>query len=248
MSGIPSRRAEGLVAIVTGAGRGNGIARACAELLADHGASVMATDIVVDETATPDPERALRFMRHDVTSAGDWAAAVAETRSAFGEPTVLVNAAGVIHWGRPLLEMDPEQFKRTLDVNLVSMLLGIQAVAPSMQRAGGGSIVNFSSTAGLRGYGGIADYVASKFGVRGLTKAAAVELGPDNIRVNSIHPGNVRTAMTEEIPDPVGQPLARRADPVEIANAVLYLASAESAFATGAEFVIDGGHVVGAVA
>jgi len=164
---------------------------------------------------------------------------------------VLVNNAGIVRFG-PITETEPAVWRQVIDINLTGTYLGIRAVVSSMRKAGGGAIVNISSGAGMIGTAGVAAYVASKWGVRGLTKTAALELGRDNIRVNSIHPGSVRTPMVAG-PDAaaVGAGAVRHlaipriAEPDEIAHLVLFVASDEAGFSTGSEFIADGGLLLG---
>jgi 3alpha(or 20beta)-hydroxysteroid dehydrogenase len=171
---------------------------------------------------------------------------------AVGDVDVLVNNAGIIRV-TPLIETDLDTFRKVLDTNVVGAFLGIQAVVPSMRRRGGGSIVNFSSPQGLEGRHGMAAYTASKFGVRGLTRTAALELGEYGIRVNTVIPGPTRTAMTarpgwtDADYDAAygGYPLGRMGLPEEIAAVCLFLASDDSSFCTGADFVADGGVTAG---
>jgi 3alpha(or 20beta)-hydroxysteroid dehydrogenase len=182
-----------------------------------------------------------RFIGLDVTRPEDWTAAVALAQSAFGPVGALVNNAGVVAW-HTVEETSPEEFRRVVDVNLTGVFHGMQAVIPAMRAAGGGVIVNVSSTAGLVANWSAAAYVASKWGVRGLTKAAALELGQDNIRVVSVHPGPVRTPMTRKV-EPKAyahQPLPRMGEPEEVTRLVLFLIS-EATYSTGSEFVVDGG-------
>jgi 3alpha(or 20beta)-hydroxysteroid dehydrogenase len=233
---------EDKVAIVTGGARG--IGAAIVELFAAEGARVLATDILDDEGRQL-AERAagsVRYAHLDVTRERDWQESLATTKEDFGPVSVLVNNAGIVELG-PIETTSLESFQHVLDVNLVGQFLGIKSVAPSMRRAGGGSVVNISSDAGLTGYNGLASYVASKWAVRGLTKAAALELSSAKIRVNSVHPGFVRTPMTAGVPDSFAdtQPIPRPGDPIEIARLVLFLASDQSSYCTGSEFVADGG-------
>jgi 3alpha(or 20beta)-hydroxysteroid dehydrogenase len=137
------------------------------------------------------------------------------------------------------------KWETLLAVNLTGLFNGIQAVTPAMRRAGGGSIVNVSSVAGMTGVRGLAGYVASQWGVRGLTKAAAIDLANDNIRVNSVHPGFIRTAMTADNPAVEHIAMQRPGEPEEIARLIVFLASSRSSFSTGAEFVADGGEMAG---
>jgi 3alpha(or 20beta)-hydroxysteroid dehydrogenase len=241
-------RLEGKVAIVTGAARG--IGEATARLFAAEGASVVLTDKrddVGEEVAASIGEPA-RYRSLDVTDEDAWARVVDE----IGGVDVLVNNAGIMRIA-PLLECDLETFRKVLDTNLVSAFLGMRAVAPSMQARGGGSIVNFSSPQGLEGRYGMPAYTASKFGVRGLTKTAAIELGPLGIRVNAVVPGPTRTAMTarkgwtDADYDAVygAYPLQRMGAAEEVAAMCLFLASDESSFCTGGDFVVDGGVTAG---
>ena len=162
---------------------------------------------------------------------------------------MLVNNAGIVVFG-PLDALSPDaDWQRTIDINLTGVFLGMRAVIPSMRQANGGAIVNISSTAGLQGYANLGAYVASKWGVRGLTKTAALELGPWNIRVNSIHPGPIRTPMIDglDLDSVAGQPIARVGEPEEVTAMLLFILQ-EATYSTGHEFVIDGGTIVGQTA
>ncbi len=241
-------RVSGKIAIVTGGARGMGAA--FAKRLIDEGARVMLTDVLEAEgmaMAASLGDNA-RFVKHDVSSEAQWRQAVAATETAFGPVSVLVNNAGT-SFGGMIETMEETAFRRVIDINQVSVFLGIKSVIPSMRRAGGGSIINISSIAGIVGNPGVLPYTASKFAVRGMTKSAAVELASLNIRVNSIHPGIINTPMTTTLsvnPELIAQvaassPAARPGEPDEVAAVVLMLASDESRFSTGAEFVVDGG-------
>lgn len=236
-------RADGKIALVTGAARGLGAAQA--RLLVVEGASVLATDLVDDPRISDELGQNARFVQHDVTDADSWQRVISAAEDAFGPVSVLVNNAGILRQGR-LEETDEAEFRQVLEVNQIGTFLGMRAVLPSMRRAGGGSVVNISSIAGLVGFPGFFGYVATKWAIRGMTKAAALELAPDGIRVNSVHPGVIETEMTRDIDrgEMVGtQPIPRIGQPVEIANLVLFLASDESSYTTGSEFVADGGYV-----
>jgi 3alpha(or 20beta)-hydroxysteroid dehydrogenase len=195
-----------------------------------------------------------RYVHHDVTDADQWAAAVRATVDAFGRIDVLVNNAGILRHA-PVAEMEPDEFRQVIEVNLVGTWLGIRQVVPPMIDTGGGSIVNISSIEGFAGASGLSAYSASKFGVRGLTRSAAQELGPVGIRVNSVHPGGVMTSMALAAAQTMtnvdgngflkGLPIARFAEPVEISRLVAFLASDESSYTTGAEFLADGGLLSG---
>jgi 3alpha(or 20beta)-hydroxysteroid dehydrogenase len=179
----------------------------------------------------------------DVTQPDQWDAAVSEAVQDFGKLNVLVNNAGIVALGQ-LKKFDLAKWQKVIDVNLTGTFLGMRAAVDPMITAGGGSIINVSSIEGLRGAPMVHPYVASKWAVRGLSKSAALELAPHNIRVNSIHPGFIRTPMTKHIPDDlVTIPLGRPAESIEVSTFVVFLASDESAYATGSEFVMDGGLV-----
>jgi 3alpha(or 20beta)-hydroxysteroid dehydrogenase len=236
-------RVAGKVALISGAARGMGASHA--RQLVSEGAKVVIGDILDDEGRGLATELgdAARYVHLDVTQPPEWAAAAATAVEEFGKLNVLVNNAGIINYG-PLKTFDLSKWQRVLDVNVTGTLLGIQAVVDPMVAAGGGSIINISSIEGLRGAAWVHGYVTSKWAVRGLTKSAALELAPNNIRVNSIHPGFIRTAMTAKLPqDLLNIPLGRPGEPQDVSAFVLFLASDESAYATAAEFVVDGGLV-----
>lgn len=235
------------VVLITGAARGMGAEHARA--LVATGARVLMTDVL------DAPGRALAqelgdgaAYRHlDVTDEAQWRAAVADAEARFGPVRHLVNNAGIVTFGT-IEGADPRDWQRTLDINLTGCWLGMHVVVPSIRRAGGGSIVNISSTAGLQGYANLGAYVASKWGLRGLTKTAALELGPLGIRVNSIHPGPIRTPMIAGLGEDLAaaQPIARIGEPAEVTAMLLFLL-ADATYSTGHEFVVDGGAVVGQV-
>jgi 3alpha(or 20beta)-hydroxysteroid dehydrogenase len=236
---------EGRVAVITGAARGQGAADA--RLLAAAGCAIVATDVLEEEGQSLCSEMGDRavFVRHDVTEEAGWRRVVDIAVATFGRLDVLVNNAGV-HRSRPLLDEDVDAFKRILEVNLVGAFLGIRAVAEPMRQGGKGSIVNVSSVAGIRGLAGHSSYGASKWGLRGLSQTAAVELGPFGIRVNSIIPGAIDTAMMTSLTDSTADrfahlPLGRHGEADEIAPVVLFLSSDASSYLTGAEIVVDGG-------
>ncbi|MCV7316443.1 glucose 1-dehydrogenase [Mycolicibacillus parakoreensis] len=249
-------RVAGKVALISGGGRGMGAAHARA--LIAEGARVVIGDVVEDEGAklveqlgeqfgdrVDDTGAPALFTRLDVTRPDDWRAAVALAVQTFGKLDVLVNNAGIANINT-LAQFDLAAWQKILDVNLTGTFLGMQAAVEPMTAAGGGSIINISSVEGMRGSPGLYGYVASKFAVRGLAKAAAVELAAHNIRVNTVLPGLVRTRMAMAIPDDSLQiPLGRAAKSPEVAACVLYLASDESSYSTGADFVVDGGLTAG---
>lgn len=241
-------RFDGAVTLVSGGARGMGASHVRA--LVAEGAQVVIGDVLDDEGAALAAELApaAEFVHLDVTKESDWAAAVAAAERR-GALKALVNNAGIVVFG-PLADADAAGFRQVVEVNLVGVWLGIAAAVPALKRAGGGSIVNISSSAGLVGFANISGYVASKWGVRGVTKAAALELGHDGIRVNSVHPGPIRTAMTagmNESESAAAQALPRFGDPQEVTNVVLFLAGPESSYVTGAEIAVDGGQVLGSI-
>jgi 3alpha(or 20beta)-hydroxysteroid dehydrogenase len=246
------RRLAGRVGIVTGAARGMG--EATARAFVAEGAQVVLVD-KRDELGTALAASLgddATYISADVTEVEGWERVVATARDAFGGADILVNNAGIIRV-RPLLETDLDLFRKVIDTNLVSAFLGIRTVAPLLVERGGGSIVNVSSPQGIEGRANMSAYTASKFGVRGLTRTAAIELGPLGIRVNCVVPGPVRTAMTEREGwadadyDRAygGYPLARMGQPDEVAAVTVFLASDDSSFCTGADFVADGGVLAG---
>ncbi|WP_405180234.1 SDR family oxidoreductase [Nocardia sp. NBC_01377] len=238
-------RLTGKVALISGAARGMGAAHA--EAMIGHDARVVLGDILDDEGAALAEKLGdnAAYVHLDVRDKQQWLDAVAETTRRFGAPNVLVNNAGIVN-GNLLVDFELAEWQRILDINLTGTFLGMQAVAPGMIEARGGSIVNISSIEGMRGSPGLHGYTATKFAVRGLTKSAALELAQYGIRVNSVHPGFISTPMTEGIPPDFLQiPLARAADPSEVSALVTFLASDESSYSTGSEFVIDGGLTVG---
>ena len=245
-------RLDGKVAVITGAAQGQGAAEA--RRFVAEGAKVVIADVSDDkgEALAAELGAAALFSHLDVTDEEQWAATVVAAENTFGDISVLVNNAGILVFGA-LQRLAPDDFRRSLDVNLTGTFLGMQAVYRSMKAGGGGSIVNISSFGGLTGLPMLPAYVAAKWGVRGLTKTAAIDYARANIRVNSVHPGGVDTPMTQT-PDgtstddaPFNQtlPIKRHARPDEIANMVLFLASDEASYCTGAEFVVDGGGTCG---
>jgi 3alpha(or 20beta)-hydroxysteroid dehydrogenase len=241
-------RLEGKIAIVSGGARGMGASH-CRAMVAE-GARVVIGDVLESEGAALAKELgdAAAYLPLDVTEEAAWAALVSDTSDRFGPPSVLVNNAGIVRIGL-IPDTSKADFEAVLAVNLVGVWLGMRAVAPAMMAAGGGSIVNISSTAGLAGYPGISAYVASKWGVRGITKSAALEFGTRGVRVNSVHPGAIETPMVAaaHVSETMwaGQAIPRIGQPAEVSALVVFLASDESSYCTGHEFVVDGGNVCG---
>lgn len=216
-------------------------------LFASEGAKVVFTDLNEEEGRILEKEIGgnVKFIKQDVTDAASWEKVVEDTEKIFGQVNILVNNAG-ISINKPLLEITEDEYRKIVDINQVSVFLGTKAVAASMKKSGNGSIVNISSMNGL--VGGAIGYTDTKFAVRGMTKAAAIQLSPLGIRVNSVHPGVIETPMVTEgdsyevIKKLSKQiPIRRMAKFEEVSNLVLYLASDESSYSTGSEFVIDGG-------
>jgi 3alpha(or 20beta)-hydroxysteroid dehydrogenase len=242
-------RLDGKVALISGGARGQGAAEA--RLFVAEGAKVMIGDVLDaegKETAGSLGDSA-GFTHLDVTDERSWQAAVAETEERFGPVTVLVNNAGVLSFGR-IDQIELDEFERLMQINVNGVFLGIKTVVPSMRRSGQPcSIVNTSSTSGLQGLPFLGAYVASKWAVRGLTKTAAIDLGHFGIRVNSIHPGGIDTPMIAgtdgDAPFYRRLPVPRMGRAEEVARAVLFLASDEASYTTGAELAIDGGATCG---
>lgn len=244
-------RMDGKVGLITGAARGQGAA--AARRFVAEGASVLIADIVDDEGKALAEELgdAAVYRRLDVTSEEDWPAAVTAVTEEFGRLDVLVNNAGILHFSA-IAETTLADYERVIRVNQIGTFLGMRAVIPTLTEGGGGSIVNVSSVEGLAGMPFLVAYAASKFAIRGMTKVAAMELGDKGIRVNSIHPGMIDTNMVRGVfgdradsidLSPAGRKVALRrvGRPEEIANLVVFLASDESSYCTGGEFVADGG-------
>lgn len=239
-------RMSGRVVIVSGGARGIGAA-VCRQIVREGGAVVVA-DRRSDESAelvSQLGERA-RGTELDVRSPESWEACVGFARSEFGHVDGLVNSAGVL-LQRPIARCTVEDFESVMAVNALGTLLGIQSVASDLAEAESASIVNVASTAALIGYSNLAPYVASKWAVRGLTKAAALELAPQGIRVNVIHPGPTRTPMAKGATDALTahQPIPRFAEPSGIAEVICFLLSDAASYVTGADYVVDGGQILG---
>ncbi|MDQ0154781.1 glucose 1-dehydrogenase [Robertmurraya andreesenii] len=238
-------RLSGKVAIITGGARGMGASHV--RMFVKEGAKVVFTDILEQEGQALANELGenVKFIKHDVTKSADWQHVVEETEKTFGPVHILVNNAGIT-MSKSILEITEEEYRRIVDINQVSVFLGMKAVIPSMKKVAGASIINISSVNGL--VGGAVGYTDTKFAVRGMTKAAALEFAQHGIRINSVHPGAVATPMIiqEDVKDAVEAwaktlPLQRVAQPEEVSNLVVFLASDESSYSTGSEFVIDGG-------
>jgi 3alpha(or 20beta)-hydroxysteroid dehydrogenase len=233
------------VALISGGARGLG-AQFAREMAAE-GASVVIGDVLDDEgeqLAEEIGESAL-YVHLDVRDYDEWRVAVETAEQAFGRLDILVNNAGVVRRAS-VDEHTLEDWNLVIDVNLTGSFYGIRSSAAALKASGRGSIINISSDAGLQGYGGITGYNASKFGLRGLTKSAALDLGPYNVRVNTVHPGLIRTPLLQGMDFPQDHvALHRMGEMSEIAMLVVFLASDESSFSTGAEFVADGGESAG---
>lgn len=238
-------RLEGKVAIITGSAQGMGAAHA--RLFVEEGAKVVITDLNEEkgtELAEELGENAI-FVKQNVTSEDDWKNVIKVTEEKFGPVNVLVNNAGIT-LADSIEETSLDNYNKIVQINQVSVFLGMKSVIASMRKAEGGSIVNISSMNGL--VGGAIGYTDTKFAVRGMTKAAALEFSPQGVRVNSVHPGVIETPMImqEDVREQVEEfaktiPMKRIAKVEEVSNLVLFLASDDSSYSTGSEFVIDGG-------
>jgi 3alpha(or 20beta)-hydroxysteroid dehydrogenase len=246
-------RLAGKVALISGGARGQGEAEV--RLFVQEGARVVFGDILDDlgEAVAKDIGADAVYLHHDVRREDDWNTAVAQAVSRFGSLDVLVNNAGITAMGVLTHNITLEEYMRVIEVNQIGVFLGMRAAIPAMLQNRRGSIVDISSAAGIIGSGGATAYTASKFAVRGMTKNAALEYGKAGIRVNSIHPGLIDTPMVESFLDQMSpefyavSAIPRAAQPQEVANLALFLASDESSFCTGAEYLVDGGRLAGVV-
>ncbi len=245
-------RLDGKVALITGGARGQGAAEA--KLFASEGARVVITDVLDAEgQATASSSDSIRYLHHDVTSEDEWIAVVQDVLEDHGKIDAFINNAG-IYRSRPIAETTVDEYKLVIEVNQVGVFLGLKHVGPVMCEAGSGSIINISSIAGMRGGAGSLSYTASKWAVRGMTKVAMSEFAPSGVRVNSIHPGLIETPMLQQLPiieqgrgDLLVQriPYGRIAEAEEVAKLALFMASDDSEYMNGTEFIIDGGMIQG---
>lgn len=241
---------DGKVALISGAARGQGEAQA--RLFAREGARIVLADVLDEDgervaASIVDAGAEAVYQHLDVREEGDWGSVVQRALDAFGRLDVLINNAGIFRLGR-IEDLKLDDYMEVIRINQVGVLLGMKAAVPALKAAGGGAIVNTSSTAGLTGFAGGAAYVASKWAVRGMTKVAALEFGAYGIRVNSVHPGPIDTPMIAGFDlGNTQQPIGRVGTTAEVANLMLFLASDDSSYCTGAEFVIDGGGQAGRI-
>jgi 3alpha(or 20beta)-hydroxysteroid dehydrogenase len=234
---------DGKVALVTGGARGMGEGDGAA--FVREGATVYLTDVLGDEGRSTAERIGATFLDHDVTDPAQWAGVVARVVADTGRLDVLVNNAGVLHWAT-MTQTAVDDWNRVIAINQTGVFLGMQAAAAPMMTQGSGSIINISSIGGYGGGSPCFAYAASKWALRGMTKGAARELGPFGIRVNSVHPGIIDTPMMADQPlDQLAKlvPLGRYAGPDDVARTVLWLASDESAYCSGGEYLVDGGYL-----
>ena len=244
-------RLEGKVALISGAARGQGAEHA--RLMAREGATLVLGDVLAEDVSSVAKEIVegggdAEALRLDVTLSQDWATAVALAEERFGHLDVLVNNAGIISEGDAVGE-DEAVWDRVIAVNQTGMFLGMKHAVPAMRRAGGGSIINISSTLGLVGVDDYIAYQASKGAIRLMTRSAALSYAKDGIRANVICPGFIQTPMTDVLDEAIRQhdigmtPMGRAGQPIEVSHAVVFLASDESSFVTGTDIVVDGGYL-----
>lgn len=227
--------------LISGGARGIGAAQA--RLFAARGALVVIGDVLHDEgeALARSLGATASFVPLDVTREPDWAAAIAAAQARFGPPAALINNAGILRLGA-VDRLSVDDFRLVMETNVVGALHGIRAVVPGMRDRGGGAIVNIGSAASTTGYANLAAYVSAKHALLGLTRAAALDLAPFNIRVNAVLPGQVRTPMTQGWKEtPRLTPMGRAGEPEEIARTVAFLVSDDSSYTTGAAWVVDGG-------
>ncbi len=243
---------EGRVAIITGGARGQGEAEA--RLFVQQGAKVVIADVLDDagaETAASIGDSA-RFEHLDVTDEANWNSVVVAAEDAFGAVSILINNAGILAFN-PVQHTPADEFRKVLDINLTGAFLGTKSVVASMRKAGRGAIVNISSNGGMEGLPMLSAYSSSKWGLRGLTRSTAIELGAYGIRVNSVHPGGIDTPMTRfegrdgsEMSSFYQRlPIKRQGTVDDVAPVVLFLVSDDAGYVTGSEYVVDGGHLAG---
>ncbi|WP_373490195.1 SDR family NAD(P)-dependent oxidoreductase [Parasphingorhabdus sp.] len=249
-------RMEGKIVLVTGGASRPGIGAAIGERLAQEGATVVLSDVDlpgVEETAALIRQKGGKAsaVQHDVASQDDWDAVIAGLLAEHGRLDVLVNNAGILDVAAIASDRAVGALRSQFEVNVVGSFIGTQMAVKSMRQSGGGSIVNLSSVAGIVGFRGSASYAASKGAVKLFSKSVALEVAAENIRVNTVHPGIIRTNMQDQGAETNAEnyeaieaaiPAGRLGEPVDIANCVLFLASDESTYVTGAEFVVDGGY------
>ena len=238
-------RLEGKVALVTGGARGLGASFARAVVA--QGGKVVVADVLDDigNNLAQDLGTSARYVHLDVTNRSQWSSAVQFALDSFGLLNILVNNAGIAH-SAPIGEYPPEQWDTIMAINLTGVFNGINAALDALKTSAPSSIVNISSIAGIQGFAGAVGYCAAKFGVTGLTKSVALDVAKFDIRCNSVHPGLFDTPMTAGMDQHRKQSaMGRIGQPEELASLIVYLASDESSFCTGAEFVCDGGETAG---